>query len=85
MRSLIPAAIAALALGVTACDSPAENEAEKQADAVEAAGEAQADALEKQANQVTGDASAALDAKADAVEQAADAKAEAIEDKAAGK
>lgn len=81
MRFLIPA-LAACALVVTACDSPEEKAAEEKAEQVEAAGEAQADALERQANQVTGEASAALDAKADAVERAADAKAEAIEDKA---
>ena len=49
MRLIITAAAGLAALSLAACESKADKAAEKQADAVEAATETHADAIEKQA------------------------------------
>ena len=78
MRALIPA-LAAAALGLTACSGPAEDAAHRQANAVDAAGERQADALERQAAGTNNEAEEkALNRQADAVENAADGQSDAM-------
>ena len=82
MKKLTITAISLFALaGVAACgESPADKAAEKQADAVEAQGEARADQLEAQAATAPTEAQAnALNAEADRVEKNADHKADQIE------
>ena len=88
MRISYLALAAAAAFSLTACESPADNAAEKQADAIEANAEAAADTIENQAdaaetagNEATADA---LEEKADAVEAAGNEKADDVE-QAAGK
>lgn len=76
------ALVATIALGLTACDSKQENQAEDQAQSVREASDAAADVIESQAAPVGGAAEASADAKADAVREAGDAKADAMEDKA---
>ena len=70
MRISYLALAAAAAFSLTACESPADNAAEQQADAIEANAEQQADALEE---------------KADAVEEAGNEKADAVEQSAGTK
>lgn len=78
-------AIAAASLfvlsGVAACgESATDKAAEKQADAIEATGEARADQLEAQADVAPTDAQKdALNAQADQVEKNADRKADQVE------
>ena len=81
--------VAALSLGLAACDSKKENAAEDQADAVRASAEATADAMEATADKKDpvsdGKDSAAENAqedKAAAVRASGEAKADAMEDKA---
>jgi hypothetical protein len=70
---------AALAALLAACSGPAEDAAHRQANAVDAAGERQADALERQAAATPNEAEeTALNRKADAVENAADGKSDAM-------
>ncbi len=78
MRSIAPAALV-LAMSLAACSGPAEDAAHEQANAVDAAGERQADALERQAA-ATGDEAqeTALNRRADAVENAADGQSDAM-------
>jgi ABC-type glycerol-3-phosphate transport system substrate-binding protein len=72
------AASAALLLAA-ACSGPAEDAAHAQANAVDAAGERQADALERQAAATPNEAEEkALNRQADAVENAADGKSDAM-------
>jgi hypothetical protein len=82
-------ALALVGAGLAGCDSPAEERAEEQADAIEAQGEATADAMEERADQmdstvdgVDSTAEQNLENKADAVRERADAKAEAVEEQA---
>jgi hypothetical protein len=93
MRFGIIVAAAAAAFSLAACDSKTDQAAEVKADTIENAGEAQADALEAQADKVEEGAGAAgqagadataesLEQKADAVEAATDAKADAVEQEA---
>jgi hypothetical protein len=78
MKKLIMlSAVAALGLGVAACDSGAENAAESQAQDVREASEAAADQIES-----TPGGGDVADDKADAVREAGDAKADAMEDAA---
>ena len=70
--------VAAGALALTACSGPAEDAANKQADAVEQSADVRADALENQAD-ATRDAAAGA---ADAGKEAADATADSLERKA---
>ena len=81
MRKLIP--VAALSFGLlalAACSGPAEDARHAEADAVDAAGERQADALERQAAATSNEAEeTALNRQADTVENAADGKADAME------
>ena len=89
MRISYLALAAAAAFSLTACESPADNAAEQQADAIEANAEQQADAIENQAdaaetagNEAKADA---LEEKADAVEEAGNEKAVAVEQSAGTK
>lgn len=76
MRALVPL-FAVLALA--ACSGPEEDAAHARANAVDAAGERQADALERQAAATSNEAEeTALNKQADAVENAADAKSDAM-------
>jgi hypothetical protein len=78
MRIALPATLA-VALLAAACSGPAEDAAHEQANAVDAAGERQADALERQAAATSNEAQEkALNDQADAVENAADAKSDAM-------
>ena len=73
----LAAVLAAAALG--ACSGPAEDAAHERADAVDAAGERQADALERQAAATSNEAEeTALNRKADAVENEADGRSDAM-------
>ena len=66
-------AMAGLVLLVSACSGPAEDAEHDRANAVDAAGERQADALERQAAATSNEArEKALNDRADAVENAAD-------------
>jgi ABC-type Na+ efflux pump permease subunit len=79
MRSFVPALAALAALSLAACSGPAEDAAHDQANAVDAAGERQADALERQAAATPNEAEeTALNRQADAVENAADGKSDAM-------
>lgn len=84
MRKLIIAAAATFAFaGLAACQSPADETAEKQADAIEAQGEAQAESLEAQAAAAPTEAgAAALENEADRVEASANAEANRVEQQA---
>lgn len=65
------------ALLVVGCSGPAEDAAHRRADAVDEAGERQADALERQAAATSNEAEeTALNRQADAVENAADRKSD---------
>jgi hypothetical protein len=77
----IAAASVFMLAGVAACgESAADKAAEKQADAIEATGEARADQLESQAATAPTAAQAdALNAQADQVEKNADRRADQIE------
>jgi hypothetical protein len=78
MRPSIPVA-AVFALVLAACSGPAEDAAHDQADAVDAAGERQADALERQAAATPNEAQEkALNDRADSVENAADKQSDAM-------
>ncbi|GGD71754.1 hypothetical protein GCM10010990_21550 [Croceicoccus mobilis] len=73
MKKLIATASAvALGLGLAACDSPAENAMEDQAEAVEDQGEMQEDMLED----------AGMEEQADMVEEQAEETADAMEEQA---
>ena len=80
----IAAASVFMLAGVAACgESAADKAAEKQADAIEATGEARADQLESQAATAPTAAQAdALNAQADQVEKNADRKADMVEQQA---
>lgn len=72
-------AVAAASLGLAACNSPAEEAADKRADAIEAEADAHSDALDAQADAMpAGPAKEAVEAKADAVEATGEAKADAV-------
>jgi hypothetical protein len=72
-------AILALPLFMAACSGPAEDAAHERADAVDAAGERQADALERQAAATDNEAQEkALNDRADAVENQADGQSDAM-------
>jgi regulator of protease activity HflC (stomatin/prohibitin superfamily) len=79
-KLLILSSVAALGLGLAACDSAQENAVENQADAVEETADAQADAIREAAEGTATEAAA--EATADAVEATGEAKADALEDKA---
>ena len=80
----IAAASVFMLAGVAACgESAADKAAEKQADAIEATGEARADQLEAQAAATSNEAQeTALNAQADQVEKNADRKADMVEQQA---
>jgi hypothetical protein len=75
-KMIMLATVAALGLGVAACDSGAENAAESQAQDVRESSEAAADKIE------AGPGGDVADDKADAVREAGDAKADKMEDAA---
>jgi hypothetical protein len=79
MRTATSALVALSALALVACSGPAEDAAHRRADAVDAAGERQADALERQAAATSNEAEeTALNQRADAVENAADGRSDAM-------
>ena len=79
MHTLAVPLAAFAALLLTACSGPAEDAAHRKANAVDAAGERQADALERQAAATSNEAEeTALNRQADAVENAADGKSDAM-------
>jgi hypothetical protein len=79
MRPLVPLLAAIAILPLAACSGPAEDAAHDRADAVDAAGERQADALERQAAATSNEAEeTALNRKADVIENAADGKSDAM-------
>lgn len=83
MRFALVIAAAAAAFSMVACDGQADKAAEVQADTIENAGEAQADALESQAAGTSNEAAeTTLNNQADAVEHATDAQADAVEQQA---
>lgn len=61
-------AVAAISLGLAACNDPADDALEQKADKVEASAEATAEAMENKADQIE----ASGEAKADALEGQAD-------------
>lgn len=72
-------ALLTLRMFLGACSGPAENAAHDQADAVDAVGERQADALERQTAATDNEAQEkALNDRADAVENQADARSDAM-------
>ena len=72
MKKIIAIASAAvLGLGVAACDSPAENQAEDEIEATEDVRDAQVDQMEE-AGQITEDQADAMDDQTDAMEEAAE-------------
>ncbi|HEY8614905.1 hypothetical protein [Phenylobacterium sp.] len=79
LNAFAPAAALVAALSLAACSGPAEDAAHDQANAVDAAGERQADALERQAAATDNEAQeTALNRQADAVENAADGQSDAM-------
>lgn len=86
MKSILKGAmfvsVAAMGLGLAACDSKSENAAEDQAAIVRESGDAVGDSLDAAADATSGASEAALENKADAVRSAADDKADKMEDKA---
>ena len=79
MRAFVPPLAAVAALLLAACSGPAEDAAHDRANAVDAAGERQADALEAQAAATGNEAQEkALNQQADAVENAADGQSDAM-------
>lgn len=89
IKSAMLASVAGLGLALAACDSPAENAAEDQADTVRDAAEATADAIENKAdamdttaNGVDSASENAMENKADAVRASGEAKADAMEEQA---
>lgn len=66
-KSVVVLSVAALGLGLSACDSPAENKAEDQAQAVRKSADATGEALEE---------------KGEAVKEAGEAQADRMEDQA---
>lgn len=81
-KSAMIAPALALSLGLAACDSPQENAAEDQAEAVRENSEAAADMMEDQADAMGGASEDAMEAKAEAVRKAGEAKADGMEDNA---
>ena len=80
MRFALTIAAAAALLAVAACNSPTDEAAEQKADAIEAQGEAAANATEQAADAAATPAQAeALEQKADATEAAANATANKVE------
>jgi hypothetical protein len=79
MRAALIALSLMTAGALAACSGPAEDAAHQQANAVDAAGERQADALERQAASTSNEAQEkALNQQADAVENAADGQSDAM-------
>jgi hypothetical protein len=79
MRVLTLALAGLAAVSIAACSGPEEDAKHEAANAVDAAGERQADALERQAGATDNEAQeTALNQKADAVENAADGKSDAM-------
>jgi hypothetical protein len=74
MKKVLFLALAAVSFSFASCDSKTENTQEAQAEQVEDAGEAKADAMEAAGNEAGADSvEASTEAKADAMENAADA------------
>ena len=74
MKKVLFLALAAVSFSFASCDSKTENAQEAQAENVEEAGEAKADAMEAAGNEAGADSvETTTEAKADAMENAADA------------
>lgn len=76
------ASVAAMGLGLAACDSKSENAAEDQAAIVRESGDATGDALDAAADATSGAMEDRLENQADAARSAADDKADKMEDQA---
>ena len=72
-KTAMVASVAAMGLGLAACDSPAEEAAEEQAEAIED----QADAMED-AGAITDEQADAMEAQADDIEDAAEGDTDAM-------
>jgi len=81
-KTSMVASVAALSLGLVACDSPTEDAAEDRADAVRDATAAEADAMEHEAELLPEAAEEQMEANAEALEEAGEEAAEQIEDPA---
>lgn len=73
MKTAMVASVAAMGLGLAACDSPAEEAAEEQAEAMEE----QADDMED-AGMITDEQADAIEAEADDIEDAAEGDTDAL-------
>lgn len=74
--------IAALGLGLAACQSKQEDAADKTADAIAESSDAAADAIDSQAAEATGAAADKMNSKADAVRAEGKDEASAIKENA---
>lgn len=83
-KTSMVASVAALSLGLVACDSPTEEAADARADGVRDATSAEADAMESEAELLDGAAATQLEAEAEALEEAGEARAEQIENTTEG-
>lgn len=67
-KAMLVASAATLGLGLAACDSAAENQAEDEIEAMEDTRDAEVDAMEE-GGQITGDQADAMDDQTDAMEE----------------
>ncbi|QZD96405.1 hypothetical protein [Qipengyuania gelatinilytica] len=67
-KTALVASAAAMSLGLAACDSPAENQAEDEIEAMEDVRDAQVDQMEE-AGEITEDQADAMDDQTDAMEE----------------
>jgi hypothetical protein len=81
-KGMMVVSVAAMGLGLAACDSKSENAAEDQAAIVRESGDAVGDSLDAAADATSGAVEDKLENKADAVRSAADDKADKMEDNA---
>lgn len=77
-KTMLVASTAALSLGLAACDSPAENQAEDNIEQMEDARDNQVDAMEE-SGQITEDQADAMDDQTDAMEESMEEQADKID------
>ena len=78
-KATIIASAAAMSLGLAACDSAAENEAEENIEEMEDARDNQVDALEE-AGEITEDQADAIEDQTDAMEESMEEQADEIDE-----
>ncbi len=78
-KATIIASAAAMSLGLAACDSAAENEAEENIEEMEDARDNQVDALEED-GEITEDQADAIDDQTDAMEESMEEQADEIDE-----